>query len=120
PALLLFVTEEWPDRKPFQRLLELAFMGCDHPRQGGRQFRPQSHLALAFIGKMKELVDDFRAALLPIKLGRFQDRSLPFEKTVAPRDFAPARENVIPPRAIVRQKITEPGQTLDNAHSHLL
>ncbi len=53
PALLLFVTETLRDRKPFQRLAELAFMRGDDPRQAGGELRAERHLALAFVGKIK-------------------------------------------------------------------
>src|SRR5438067_180412 len=109
-ALLLLVTETLRDRKPFQRLLEFAVMGRHDASEGRRQLRSQRHFAFAFVGEIEKLSDDFRAAFFCVKLRRFQDRSVPFDKTVTARDFAPFAENIISPRAIVRQEIAKSRQ----------
>ena len=63
-ALLFFVTEELPDRKPLQRFLELAFMRGDDPRKRRRQFRAQRDFAFAFVDEIEKLADDFIPAFL--------------------------------------------------------
>ena len=70
--------------------------------------------------KLKSCVDDLRAALFLVKIGRLQDWAVPFHKAIAARDFAPAREDVIPRGAIVRQEITKTGKRLHRMKLHLL
>ena len=73
---------------------KFALMRRDDPRQGRRQLRPQRDFAVAFVGEIEKLRDDFGAALFFVKLGRLEDRAVPFDKAVAAADFAPAREDV--------------------------
>ena len=113
PAALLFlVTKTLWDGKPLQRLFEFALVRRDDARQRWRQFRPQRDFAFAFVGKIEKLRDDFRAAFLSVKIGRLEDRAVPFDKPIAPRDFAPAVENVVSKRAIFGQKIAKAGKWL--------
>ena len=109
PALLLFVTEEWADGKPLERFFELALTRGDDARQRWRQFRAQRHFPFAFVDEIEKLIDDFRAAFLPVEIGWFKQRAVPFHEAVAPGNIAPARKNVITRCAIVRQKIAKSG-----------
>src|ERR1043166_554400 len=63
-------------------------------------------------GKIEQLIRGFRAGLFLIKGGRLQNRTIPLNKTVAPGDFAPLRENVISRGTIAGEKITKTGQGL--------
>ena len=84
-ALLFFVTKTLRDGKPLQRLFEFALVRRDHARQRRRHFRPQRDFAFAFVGEIEKLRDDFRAAFLSVKIGRLEDRAVPFDKPIAPR-----------------------------------
>src|SRR5438094_5284805 len=92
-ALLFFVAKELTDRKPFEWFAELALVCRDDAREGRGELRPECHFALAFIGEIKKLRDDFGAALFLVKVGRLKNRPVPFDETVATTDFAPASEN---------------------------
>ncbi len=70
-------------------------------------FRNARHFAIAFVGEIEKLIDNFRAAFLAVEIGRLEYRAVPFDKTVSPCDFAPAREDVIPRGAVVGQKIAK-------------
>ena len=110
PAALLFlVTKTLWDGKPLQRLFEFALVRRDDARQCWRHFRPQRDFAFAFVGKIEKLRDDFRAAFLSVKIGRLEDRAIPFDKPIAPRRFAPSRENVVSKRTISGKKSRKPG-----------
>src|SRR2546423_10309738 len=113
PAALLFlVAKTLRDREPFQRLLEFAIVRRHDARKRRRELRAHRDFAFAFIGEIEELPDDLGTALFRVKLRRSQDRSVPFHKTVTARDLAPFAEDVIPPRAISRQEITETRERL--------
>ncbi len=111
-ALLFFVTEKLTDGKPLERLFELALVRRDHAGQRGRELGTHRHFALAFVGEIEKLRDNFRTALFLIKVGRLKNWPIPFDKTAATGHFAPARKNVITRRAIARQEITKTGQCL--------
>ena len=68
-ALLFFVTEKLANREPFERLLEFAFVRGDDSSKRGRELGAHGDFALAFIGKVKKLIDDFCAALFFVELG---------------------------------------------------
>src|SRR5215217_3931490 len=84
----------------------------DHASQCGREFRPHGNLALALVCEVKELADDLLAALLLVKSGRFEHRTIPLDKAVAPRHLPPLRKDIVPNGAVIRQKIAESGQCL--------
>src|SRR5690242_10416728 len=103
-ALLFFVPEKLADGEPFERFLEFALMSRNDARKRWRQLGPQRHFALAFIGEIKKLIDNLRAALFFVKLGGLQNRAFPFHKAIAARDLAPAREYVIALRTVIGQE----------------
>src|SRR5689334_6476178 len=70
-----------------------------------RQLRPHGNFAFAFVGEIEKLVDNFGAALLSIKISRFEHGSVPFDKAVTARNLPPAPKDVIPRGAILGQKI---------------
>src|SRR5467141_1912307 len=111
-ALLFFIAKELPDGKPLERFLERAFVGSDHTRQRWRQLWPHRHFAIAFVGEIKKLIDNFRAAFFAIEIGRLEHGTVPFDKAVAPRDLTPIREDVIPCRAIGGQKVSKTWERL--------
>src|SRR5207244_5347211 len=111
-ALLFFVTKELADGKPLERFLERAFVGRDHARQCRRQLRPHRDFAIAFVSEIEKLIDNFGAAFFAIEIGRLEDGAVPFDKTVAARNFAPTGEDVVPRRAVVRRKISESWERL--------
>src|SRR5205823_3064615 len=111
-ALLFFVAETLRDGKPLERFFEFAVMRRDDPGEGGRQLGPQRDFACALVGEVEQLTDDLRTAFFRVKLGRFQDGSVPFDKAVTARDFTPFREDVISHCALARQEITETGKWL--------
>ena len=108
-ALLFFVSEKLSDREPFERFLEFAFMRRDHASKRGRELRAQRDFAFAFVSEIEKLLDNFRAALFLVQLGRFERRAFPFDKAIAPGDLAPAREDIIAPGAVVGQEIAKTG-----------
>jgi len=113
PAALLFlVTKTLRDREPFQRFLEFAVVRRHDAGQRRRQLGPHRHFAFAFVGEIEELPDDLGTAFFRVKLRRFQDRSVPFHKSITARDFAPLGEDVTSARTIVRQKIAKSGKRL--------
>ena len=87
-ALLFLVAETLRDREPLERFFEFAIMRGHDPRQGRRELGPHRDFAFAFVGKIKKLPDDLRAAFFRVKLGRFQNRPFPFYKAVAACDLA--------------------------------
>ena len=111
-ALLLFVAKKLADRKPLERFLELALVRRDHAGESRRQLGTQSHFTLAFVGEIEKLIDDFAAAFFAVKIGRLENRPVPFDEAVASGHFAPAAEDVVPHGAISRQKITETRERL--------
>src|SRR5438132_13847123 len=106
-ALLFFVTKELADREPLERFLEGALMRSDDTGERRRQLGAHRDLAIAFVSKIEKLIDNLGAALFSIKIGRLEHGAVPFNKTVTPRHLAPARDDVIPRRTILRQKITK-------------
>ena len=96
----------------FSGFLNARSLRRDHARESRRQLRPQRDFALAFVGKIKKLRHDLRAAFFCEKLRRLEHRAVPFDEAVAPRDFAPLREDIISHGAIARQKITKTGERL--------
>ena len=94
-ALLLFVAKKPADGEPFQGLLEFAFVGGNHASQRRRELGTHRHFALAFVGEIKKLVNDFGAALFFIQFSGFEDRAIPFHKAITLGNFAPAREDVV-------------------------
>src|SRR5260370_38980956 len=109
PALLFFVAKKSADGKPFEGFLEFALVRGYHASERGRKLRTQRHFAPAFVDKIKELIDDFIAALFFVQLSWLEERAIPFDEAIAPSHFAPARENVIARRAIVGQEIAKTG-----------
>src|SRR5262249_42136859 len=108
-ALLLFVSEKLPDREPFKRFLEFAFMRCNHTSKRRREFRTQRNFAFAFVSEIEKLLNNFRAAFFLVQLGRLQRRTFPFDESVAPGDLTPSRKNVIAPGAVLGQEIAKTG-----------
>src|ERR1700758_2132291 len=100
-ALLFFVPEELADGEPFERFLEFALVRGDHASKRGRELWAQRHFALAFVGEVKKLIDNFCAALFFVKLCGFKRRPFPFHKTVTASNFPPPREDVIAPGALI-------------------
>src|SRR6476619_2621838 len=92
-------------------------MGRHHPGQSWGQFGTERDLAFAFVGEIEELGDDLGTAFFLVKLGRFENRSVPFDESVAAADFAPARENHVPGGAIFWKEISKAGKWL---HGRLL
>ena len=84
-------------------------MGRDDAGQGGGEFGPHRHLALAFVGEIEKLLDNFRPAFFRIQLRWLQHGSVPFDEAVSARDFPPAIEDVIANGAIVWRKSRKPG-----------
>src|SRR4030095_5357275 len=111
-ALLFFVTEKLADREPFERLLEFALVCGDHASKRGRELGAHGNFAFAFISEVEKLIDDFYAALLFVELGGFQNGTVPFNKAIATRDFAPTREDVVAYCAVVGKKIAKTGESL--------
>ena len=108
-ALLFFVAEELPDRKPFERFLEFALMCRNHTRKRGRQLGAQCDFAFALVNKIKKLIDDFLATLFLVELSRLEQRAFPFDKPIATGNFAPASKDVISRRAVLGKKIAKTG-----------
>ena len=73
----------------------------------GRELGAHCDFAFAFISEIEKLIDDFWAAFFLVQLGRFENGAVPFKKTVAPRDFTPARKDGIAHRAVVGKKIAK-------------
>jgi hypothetical protein len=111
-ALLLLVTKTLRDRKPLERFFEFAVMRGDDARQRRCKLGAHCHFAVAFIGKIKKLADNFGSAFFCVERGRLQHRTIPFHKAVAPRDFAPALEDVIAHSAIDWKEVAEAGKRL--------
>src|SRR5207249_12214525 len=96
PAFLLaLITEELREGEPFDRLSVVARVRGDHTGQRRRHFRSQRHGAVAFVGEVVELADDFVAALGGVELERFEWRAVVFAEAVAARDGTPVVEDVI-------------------------
>src|SRR5438874_3731861 len=113
PAALLFlVTKKLADGKPLERFFERAFVRSDHARQRRRQLGSHRHFAIAFVGKIEKLIDDFGTAFFALEIGWLEHGAVPFDETVAPSNLTPAREDVIPRRAIVGQKVSETWERL--------
>ena len=106
-ALLFFVTKELTDGKPLERFLERALVSGDHARQCRRELGPHRHFAVALVGKIEQLIDDFGAAFFAIEISRLEKWTVPFHESIAPGYFAPAREGVVPRRTVARQKISK-------------
>src|ERR1051325_9356474 len=103
PAALLFlVTEELVDREPLHRLFEFALVRRDQASESGGEFRAQGYCAFTFVNEVEKLRDDFPATFFLIQLGRFQDGTVPFDKSIATRDFPPFGKDVVPLRARLR------------------
>ena len=85
-------------------------MRRDDPGEGRGQLRSQRDFAVAFVGEVEKLGDDFGAAFLLVKLGWFEDRTVPFDEAVAAADLAPAREDGVAKSAVVRQEIAKTGE----------
>jgi len=100
-ALLFFVTKELTDRKPLERFFECALVRGNDARQRWCQLWPHRHFAIAFVGEIEKLIDNFRATFLAVEIGRLEHWTVPFDETVAARDFTPARKDVIPGSAVV-------------------
>ncbi len=111
-ALLFFVTKTLRDGEPLQRLAEFAFMRRDDTGQTGRELRAHRYFAVTFVGEIKKLPDDFGAALFLIELGRLENGRVPFHKTVAAANVAPARKDGVTKGAVVGQEIAEAGKWL--------
>src|SRR5947207_1443244 len=109
PAFLLaLVAEELRNGEPFDRLFVVARVRSDHAGECRRHFRPQRHGAVAFVGEVVELADDFVAALGGVKLERFERRAVVFAEAIAASDLAPGFKNVIAhvgaPDILVRER----------------
>ena len=100
-ALLFFVTKELADGEPLERFLKCALVRGDDARQRWCQLWPHRHFAIAFVGEIEKLIDNFRATFLAVEIGRLEHWTVPFDETVAARDFTPARKDVIPGSAVV-------------------
>ena len=121
PAFLLaLVAEQLRDGEPFDGFLVIAFVRGDHARQRRRHFRPERDGAVAFVGEIVKLADDFVAAFGGEQFERFERRAVVFAEAVAPGGFTPFVENVLagvktPSRVAGRQgfgiKIAETGQS---------
>src|SRR5437762_12768048 len=105
-ALLFFVTKELADGEPLERFLKCALVRGDDARQGWCQLWPHRHFAIAFVGEIEKLIDNFRAAFLAVEIGRLEHWAVPFDETVAARDLTPVRKAVIPGSAVVGQEMT--------------
>ncbi len=106
-ALLLFVAKKSANGKPFQRLFEFALVRGNYASQRWRELGTHRHFALAFVGEVKELVNNFGAALFFIQFSWLEYWTVPFDKTITARHFAPFREDVIPRRAILGQEVAK-------------
>jgi hypothetical protein len=111
-ALLLLITKALRDGEPFKRLLEFAVVRSHHPSQRRGQLGAHRHFALAFIGKIKKLADNFRPAFFCVERSWLEQRPIPFYKTVTARHFAPAREDIIADGAISGKEIAKAGERL--------
>ena len=117
--LLLLVAEQLRDGEPLDRLLVIAVMRRDHPRQRRRHLRPQRNFAIALVREIEKLAHDLIPALGGIEFQRFQRRTVIFAEAVAPRHRAPRFKNVLArvtaPHIRVRErfriKITKTGQS---------
>ncbi len=101
-ALLFFVTKTLRNGEPLEWFAEFPFMSGHDPGQAWSQLRAQRHFALAFVGEIEELADDFGAAFFCVKLGRLQERGVPFDEAVAAANISPTGKDRISKRAIVR------------------
>ena len=59
----------------------------------------------------EETVDQF-AIGLAVKIGRLENRSVPFDEAITMRDFAPSSNDVVPSRTIVGQEISKTWERL--------
>ncbi len=116
-ALLFFVAKTLRDREPFERFLEFAVVRRHDARERRRELGPHRDFALAFVGEIEKLAHDLRAAFLCVKLGRLENRPVPFHETVAARDFAPFREDVISAAQSSGRKSRKPGSGCISRHS---
>ena len=67
-------------------------------------------MAPALVHEVEKLADEFAAAFLFIERHRLEHRPVVFHEAVAPRHFAPSREDVVPLRAVGGIKVAEAGQ----------
>src|ERR1041385_4982364 len=111
-ALLFFISKKLANRKPFQRFPEFPLVCRSNAGKRGSELGAQRNFALAFVGKIEKLIDDFGPTLFAIEIGWFEDWSVPLDKTVAPGGLAPFGEDEVSPGAIVRKKIAKAGQWL--------
>src|SRR5688500_2186673 len=111
-ALLFFIAQTLRDGKPLERFLESAVMRGHHAGQCRRELRTHRYFAIAFVGKIKKLTDNFRAAFFRVDRRRIPDRTIPSHNTVTARHFAPTIENVIAGGEISWKKIAEAGKRL--------
>ena len=91
--MLAFVAKELRDGEPLDGLFVIAFVRGDHARKRGRHFRPQCHGAVALVGKIVKLADDFLATFGGEEFQRFQRRPVVFAEAVAAGGGPPFVEN---------------------------
>src|SRR5207248_10946553 len=95
PLLLALVSEELRNRIPFDGLLVVALMRCDHSGEGGRHFRAQCDGAVSFVLEAVELADDFVPAFGSEQFKWLHGRSIVFPKAIAARNRAPTVKNIL-------------------------
>src|SRR6516225_3285482 len=81
-------------------------MCSDYARERRRQLGPHRNFAVAFVGEVEKLIDNFDAAFFAVEVGRLQNRAVPLDETVPTGDLAPAREHVIPCGAVAGQEVS--------------
>ena len=69
-------------------------------------------MALAFVGEIEELAEEFAAALFFVEFDRLQHRPVEFHKAVAAGHGAPRFEDVVSARAVVGIEVAEAREQL--------
>src|SRR5438093_7719429 len=108
-ALLLFVAKKPADGESFQRVFEFALVGGNHASQRRRELWTHCHFALAFVGEVKKLVNDFGAALFFIQFSGFEDRAIPFNKAITLENLTQEREDLVTRCEILGKEVRKTG-----------
>ena len=117
--LLAFVAKQLRNGEPADGLLQGLHASGDHARQRRRHLGPQRDVAVAFIAKCIQLLNDLVAALLRVHLERFEGRAVVFLKAVACGHTAPGRKDVVSEDQVFRVEIAEAGERFPLHHNNL-
>jgi hypothetical protein len=110
--LLFLVAEELGGAEPAERLFVVALAGDDHAGEGGGHLGADGDVAVAFVGEVEELAEEFAAALFFVEIDGLKEGAVVLDETIAARDFAPGGNDVIAAGAVFREKVAKAGQEL--------